>query len=75
MSEQLGTMGIVDKATGPGDLPIEAGNILAKQYNMYVVEAMNQVLQPRIPEIWGGGEQKTEASHLCATLSIYGNDK
>ena len=49
--EQLGKMGL-DKATGPDDLPIEAVKILAKQDIMYVVEAMNQVLQQGIPEIW-----------------------
>ena len=49
--EQLGKMGI-DKATGPDDLPIEAVKILAKQDIMYVVEAMNQVLQQGIPETW-----------------------
>ena len=42
----------LDKATGPDDLPIEAVKILAKQDIMYVVEAMNQVLQQGIPEIW-----------------------
>ena len=42
VSEQLGKMG----------LPIEAVKILAKQDIMYVVEAMNQVLQQGIPEIW-----------------------
>ena len=51
VSEQLGKMGL-DKATGPDDLPIEAVKILAKQDIMYVVEAMNQVLQQGIPEIW-----------------------
>ena len=51
VSEQLGKMGL-DKATGPDDLPIEAVKILAKQDIMYVVEAMNQVLQHGIPEIW-----------------------
>ena len=51
VSEQLGNMGL-DKATGPDDLPIEAVKILAKQDIMYVVEAMNQVLQQGIPEIW-----------------------
>ena len=51
VSEQLGKMGL-DKATGPDDLPIEAVKILAKQGIMYVVEAMNQVLQQQgIPEI------------------------
>ena len=45
---QLGKMGL-DKATGPDDLPIEAVKILAKQDIMYVVEAMNQVLQQGIP--------------------------
>ena len=40
------------KATGPDDLLIEAVKILAKQDIMYVVEAMNQVLQQGIPEIW-----------------------
>ena len=49
--EQLGKMGL-DKATGPDDLPIEAVKILAKQDIGYVVEAMNQVLQQGIPEIW-----------------------
>ena len=48
---QLGKMGL-DKATGPDDLSIEAVKILAKQDIMYVVEAMNQVLQQGIPEIW-----------------------
>ena len=51
VSEQLGKMGL-DKFTGPDDLPIEAVKILAKQGIMYVVEAMNQVLQQGIPEIW-----------------------
>ena len=51
VSEQLGKMGL-DKATGSDDLPIEAVKILAKQDIMYVVEAMNQVLQQGIPEIW-----------------------
>ena len=51
MFEQLGKMGL-DKATGPDDLPIEAVKILAKQDIGYVVEAMNQVLQQGIPEIW-----------------------
>ena len=51
VSEQLGNMGIY-KATGPDDLPIEAVKILAKQDLMYVVEAMNQVLQQGIQEIW-----------------------
>ena len=51
MSEQLGKMGL-DKATGRDDLPIEAVKILAKQDIMYVVEAMNQVQQQGIPEIW-----------------------
>ena len=51
MSEQLGKMGL-DKATGLDDLPIEAVKILAKQDIIYVVEAMNQVLQQGIPEIW-----------------------
>ena len=51
VSGQLGNMGI-DKATGPDDLPIEAVKILAKQDLVYVVEAMNQVLQQGIPEIW-----------------------
>ena len=49
--EQLGKMGL-DKATGPDDLPIEAVKILAKQDIGYMVEAMNQVLQQGIPEIW-----------------------
>ena len=49
--EQLGKMGL-DTATGPDDLPIEAVKILAKQDIGYVVEAMNQVLQQGIPEIW-----------------------
>ena len=43
-SEQLGKMWS-DKATGPDDQPIEAVKVLAKQDIMYVVEAMNQVLQ------------------------------
>ena len=51
VSEQLGNMGL-DEATGPDDLPNEAVNILAKQDILYVVEAMNQVLQQGIPEIW-----------------------
>ena len=51
VSEQLGKMGL-DKATGPDDRPIEAVKILAKQDIMYVVEAMHQVLQQGIPEIW-----------------------
>ena len=51
-SEQLGKMGL-DKATGPDDLPIEAVKILAKQDIMYVVEAMNQVLQQGIPDMEG----------------------
>ena len=42
----------LDKPNGPDDLPIEAVKILAKQDIGYVVEAMNQVLQQRIPEIW-----------------------
>ena len=42
----------LDKATGPDDLHIEAVKILAKQDIMYVVEAMNQVLQQGIPGIW-----------------------
>ena len=42
----------LDKATGPDDLPIEAVKILAKQDIMYVVEAMNQVLQQGISGIW-----------------------
>ena len=42
----------LNKATGPDDLPIEAVKILAKQDIRYVVEAMNQVLQQGIPEIW-----------------------
>ena len=42
----------LDKATGPDDLPIEVVKILAKQDIGYVVEAMNQVLQQGIPEIW-----------------------
>ena len=71
VSEQLGKMGIVDKATWPGDLPIEAGNILAKQYNMYVVEAMNQVLHPRIPEIWGGGESRQPKHQTYVPLYQY----
>ena len=41
----------LDKATGPDDLPIEVVKILAKQDIMYVVEAMNQLLQQGIPEI------------------------
>ena len=44
VSGQLGKMGL-DKATGPGDLPIEAVKILAKQDIMYVVEAMNVLQQ------------------------------
>ena len=51
MFEQLGKMGL-DKPNGPDDLPIEAVKILAKQDIGYVVEAMNQVLQQGIPEIW-----------------------
>ena len=51
MSEHLGKLGL-DKVTGLDDLPIEAVKILAKQDIMYVVEAMNQVLQQGIPEIW-----------------------
>ena len=51
VSEQLGKMGL-DEATGPDDLPIEPVKILAKQDIVYVVEAMNQVLQQGIPEIW-----------------------
>ena len=51
VSEQLRKIGL-DKATGPDDLPIEAVKILVKQEIMYVVEAMNQVLQQGIPEIW-----------------------
>ena len=47
VSEQLGKIGL-DKATGADDLPIEAVKILAKQDIMYVVEAMNQVLQQGI---------------------------
>ena len=54
VSVQLGKMGL-DKATGPDDLPIEAVKILAKQVVRYVVEAMNQVLQQGIPEIWRKG--------------------
>ena len=42
----------LEKATGPDDLPIEAVKIIAKQDIMYVVEAMNQVLQQGIHEIW-----------------------
>ena len=42
----------LDKATGPEDLPIEAVKVLAKQDIMHVVEAMNQILQQGIPEIW-----------------------
>ena len=42
--EQLGNMGL-DKATGPDDVPIEAVKMLAKQDIMFVVEAMNNVLQ------------------------------
>ena len=65
-------MGIADKATGPGDLPIEAGNILAKQYNLYVVEAMNQVLQPRILEIWGGGRAENRSIKLmCHSINLW----
>ena len=41
----------LDKATWPDDLPIEAVKILAKQDIMYV-DAMNQVLQQGIPDIW-----------------------
>ena len=51
MSEQLGNMGL-DKATGPDDVLIEYVTMLAKQDIRYVVEAMNQVLQQGIPEIW-----------------------
>ena len=51
VSEQLGNMGL-DKATGPDDLPIEGVIIIAKQDIMYVVDAMNQVLQQGIPEKW-----------------------
>ena len=51
VSEQPGKMGL-DKAIGPDDLHIEAVNILAKQDIMYVLEAMNQVLQQGVPEIW-----------------------
>ena len=51
VSEQLGKMRL-DNTTGPDDLPIEAVKILAKQDIMYMVEAMNQVLQQGIPEIW-----------------------
>ena len=42
----------LDKSTGPVGLPIEAVKLLAKQDIGYVVEAMNQVLQQEIPEIW-----------------------
>ena len=51
VSEQLGKMGL-DNVTGPDDLPIEAVKILAKQDTMYVVEAMTEVLQQGIPDIW-----------------------
>ena len=51
VSEQLGNMGL-DDATGPDDLLIEPVKILAKQDIRYMVEAMNQVLQQELPDMW-----------------------
>ena len=51
MSEQQVKMGL-DKSTGPDDLHIEAVKLLAKQDIGYAVEAMTQILQQGIPEIW-----------------------
>ena len=42
----------LDEATGPDDLPIEPVKILAKQDIRYMVEAMNQVLQQELPDMW-----------------------
>ena len=51
VSKQIGKM-VLNKATGPDDIPIESVKILAKQDISYVVGAMNQVLQQGISEIW-----------------------